>query len=1416
MNRRLRRLIRRLAPWLAGLLLLALLTPLSLNLPAVQRVLLDRLNSRLAGELRLARLDLSLWPLGLQLEGLVLTDTGGRELARLEGLQVRVSLTGLLTGQVHIHRIELDHPWLLLEGDGEGRPTLLAVFADLLPSGPSEPPSAEGAAPRVTIDHARIRSARIEVRHWAGLDGATLERLDLVAGGHIRPGSRALELDLELAGLTLDHGRGPLALDHLALELKAAGDRIEHLHLDLAGSGLSLDLAGEAGGPWPGTTAHLHGELQALLDDPRLAPWLAPVSGGRLEGRFALDGPLRDPRATLDLWVGGLAGLPGPPDSLVTRLELEQRVIRLDQAVIQGDRGRLDLALALDASRALPGGLDDSLRGNELSLELDGHWQRLDLAPWLGQALAAGRGSGRMHLESRGLGLAGLSGRLDLDSELEDLSVSGADRPFDARLELAAALDSLSIRLDRLRIHLPGGSLESTGSVLRGDSTLALEARWQLESGHLPFARSLLATDSGTVTGTLTLGGFVTRPELRLHAAHGGGHLAGRGLEGLELEIIADSRRARVYNRLDLGPAGLLQLDLEGRSPGPGLRGWLPPALPAWTLSAALDSLELSALAPDSLLGGRIHGRLAAEGWGTGLSVLRSMATLDLGGPALVLPGLRGPVPLAARMDLSARPGLLALDSLDLRLAGARLGGHSSWSPSGDRLEGELHLAVPSLSTLPLADSLAGRLAGKLRLAGTLARPALSLQLHGEDLWTPWQALGRLDLALDHGPDSTHLEHLGLELAPGQSLLARGSRAADGRIRLEVDTDTLALAHFSGLPGPLMGRVALGLDARGLWPALEVEGHLRGDSLSYGDQRLPDLAMTLTGDGDSLWVSARQFFRMQAGFQPRTGELSARLVVPEQDLGPYLALAGLPDLGLRSGLELSLAGNSHRPGELSARLRIPRLRFTAWDGPVIEGENLAAVWHKGRLGMDGFRLHTPGQGFLDLSGSGSADSLAFRLMGLLPLELAAPFSPALADLEGRLKLSGLLVGSLARPVPGLDLELEQAGLTLPLSDQRVHHLDARLRLRRESLRLEQLSGSLDEGRFQAGGHLNLAGLQPDSLDLWVKAQALELDLPGTLHALAELDLRARGDRRHGLLDGEATVLEGLYYGDLELDPGRLAGLVTRRRESTTRAAATTLPPLLRNMELDIALTHRRPFVVENNLVSAELAPDLQLRGSLANPLPAGRARIHEGQLRFAGREFEIDRGIVDFVDPSRINPELDIQSTVRVIPRDPGTSDQWTITLTVDGTAEAPRLRLSSVPAEEDEDVLSILLTGRRSADLAALTGSGDLNVQQVLGRLLLASAQENLRRVSGLDVLALELGDSRDTGGTATDRLKLTVGKSLTRRLATYWSLESSQGSLVRTATAELRLLDELTLAGFQNSLQEAGGEVKLKREFR
>ncbi|MBN1307331.1 MAG: translocation/assembly module TamB domain-containing protein, partial [Chitinispirillaceae bacterium] len=306
-------------------------------------------------------------------------------------------------------------------------------------------------------------------------------------------------------------------------------------------------------------------------------------------------------------------------------------------------------------------------------------------------------------------------------------------------------------------------------------------------------------------------------------------------------------------------------------------------------------------------------------------------------------------------------------------------------------------------------------------------------------------------------------------------------------------------------------------------------------------------------------------------------------------------------------------------------------------------------------------------------------------------------------------------------------------------------------------------------------------------------------------------LRLAGTPDTAQLTGNITLLDALYYQDVVINP--FTGMGRRRRKKGAPPREITVP-YLRNIRFDVGVRARSPLRVDNNLAQLTVAPDLQLTGTRASPSLLGRADVEQGTLTYLKKIFTVERGVIDFVNPYSIEPQVDIRGTIPVQDR--------LIQLTLSGTPENLVFTLSAyfengVEDEklEDQDILSLLVLGKTTAALQSDLQSGEAGQsnQQMIASLVAATLGEDIRKVTGLDMLEVETGDN---GKENSDRIAVTMGKQLTKRLETEYTVESEESRIVQRATAEYRILQDLFISGFQDSRGVYGGELRYQWERR
>lgn len=303
----------------------------------------------------------------------------------------------------------------------------------------------------------------------------------------------------------------------------------------------------------------------------------------------------------------------------------------------------------------------------------------------------------------------------------------------------------------------------------------------------------------------------------------------------------------------------------------------------------------------------------------------------------------------------------------------------------------------------------------------------------------------------------------------------------------------------------------------------------------------------------------------------------------------------------------------------------------------------------------------------------------------------------------------------------------------------------------------------------------------------------------------------------GRLDLGGTLERPSVRGELELKNGIIQIPEQKRTllpysgtaelwQQTAWAAETDSVLLVRDtltvsrepldLDLDIRIVIPGNLWIRGRDMELELEGDLKVAQAGAQPTVTGKLKARRGDLRFVGRQFQVDRGDVFFYGGDEINPSLDLRLKSEI--------DNLTFWVAVTGTALEPKLKLSSEPeALSEGDIMCYLVFGQRCDELDS--GQGDL-----VGRMAAGYASAELTQALsgelGVDMVSINVGDSQSSAS-------VTVGKYLSTKLLLKYeqALDNTRDFFLNLEYSLTRNIKFTTLAGSRQS----GAEIRWSVEY-
>ena len=93
----------------------------------------------------------------------------------------------------------------------------------------------------------------------------------------------------------------------------------------------------------------------------------------------------------------------------------------------------------------------------------------------------------------------------------------------------------------------------------------------------------------------------------------------------------------------------------------------------------------------------------------------------------------------------------------------------------------------------------------------------------------------------------------------------------------------------------------------------------------------------------------------------------------------------------------------------------------------------------------------------------------------------------------------------------------------------------------------------------------------------------------------------------------------------------------------------TEPSPLNRVRLAVHVEGGRNITIQNQLADVEARVDLDIRGTVGKPALTGHIEASGGTIAFQGKKYSVTRGNINFVDPVKIEPVVDIQAETQIL-----------------------------------------------------------------------------------------------------------------------------------------------------------------------
>ncbi len=682
-------------------------------------------------------------------------------------------------------------------------------------------------------------------------------------------------------------------------------------------------------------------------------------------------------------------------------------------------------------------------------------------------------------------------------------------------------------------------------------------------------------------------------------------------------------------------------------------------------------------------------------------------------------------------------------------------------------------------------------------ISGSVMHPAGGLSLSATAVDLGFQKLDAASIKTGMRGGRIYLDHFTFDVAPGETVRIGGWITPAGAYKLTLSADNLSLGSNPYIKSTGMdGKLSMSLDGEGSLSDPRAKGPITLRDVRFRDRQYEDFRVDLSIADRVIRAKGRLNFDLAGYYDLIKKNFNISLVFDKTDLSPFLSASGNPGLSASLSGSINAKGNADRPLGLDLSVNLLDCDVSSGTRMLLSTGPLKATIRGGMLSVPQTRIAILDSGWIRFSGTGPIRSaVAIDSDGLIPVELASWFSGSLANASGFIRFTTRLRGDLYHPVLNAGITLQDIGFDVPSISNGLRGISGSIDVMPGSITIPGIRGSLGNGTIGMNGRIGLKGLAMRDIMLNMSADHAGISVPDTLDLDFNARLNVAGTFARIMVRGDVTILRGLYYQDLVLHPFRNIG---ERKTEKIDTGGGKSP--LEKIKFDIALKNRSPFEIDNNIARMTINNNLRFFGSAARPVLNGSLRVESGSIFYLGREFVINSGKVDFLNPYRIDPLIDIQGSSSI--------QGWNVLIGLSGKLDALAFTLSSQPVLDSGDILSLILIGKTKGKKSSLSAA------QLISQAITLTYGGAIKKKTGIDSIEIKAEDEGKR--SSSGNFSATIGKNLNDRVTYYYTVGKDNRGLRSSTTIEYKFFDNFLIDAEYDSNGKTGASIRYTRSFR
>ena len=724
---------------------------------------------------------------------------------------------------------------------------------------------------------------------------------------------------------------------------------------------------------------------------------------------------------------------------------------------------------------------------------------------------------------------------------------------------------------------------------------------------------------------------------------------------------------------------------------------------------------------------------------------------------------------------------------------------------TGDDLQAVLEASYP----------ISVEVSGDLHGAGTRAAPIVDANFIAQNVVVSgWQA--------DRLSGDFHWEHDLIKLSNGELSESYGTARGDFSYRPneqqvefsltghEVALDRIRAVQTASVP--IAGRLDFDLSGGGSLLAPVAQGDLKVTNLVLRGEPEGDFAGRVVSDGQSAHLtlgsdpaSERLQGDMTIGFggdRPVSGHLSVR----DFNLDPFIA-AGLHTSQLTghgsADATFTISGALRQPDSVEIDADIARISFNYQLVQLTNDQNIRIVYRRNEIRIEQARLHGPDTD-VQISGSARFDRdrrLDFALSGGVNLRLVAGFVPDL-HANGRADANVAVQGTMASPRVIGRVTVRDASATYGDFPLGLSHVSGDLVFDKSRLLFDGVTAQAGGGQLTLSGNVSYAEM-PIRYQVTAATSTVRIRYPTGMSWLAGGTLELSGTPDAALVSGRVEVQRVLFAQGVDV-----ASFFASTSDATPSAPSTS--PFLQNLAFDIEGQTTPGARIEWTGAHVEMDGNVRLRGTWDRPVLLGDIHLLGGEMPFRGNTFELTRGDINFANPFRLDPVLNVEAT--------STINQYQVTIDFSGPSSHLALNYRSDPPLPDSDIVALLALGspgEESGLRSQAGGTQNYGATALLSEAISSGIGGRIEHLFGISSFRVDPFVA-ETATESNAAARVTIQEQVTHDLAITYSTNAATTNQYQLIQVEYTIKPGLSVEFLRDINGTYGGDIKWVKHFK